>query len=304
MSQTAGLSPLHGSGSEKTTASTHKKSIRLLLGLFFSSGVALLAYRRHSLSRSGVAGTIVAGTTTLGLGGWSWGLSLIFFFVTSTFFSHFRERDKALTAEDKFSKGSQRDWLQVTANGGVATALALAHGLTTSPATHTSLQAGYAGALATATADTWATELGVLSPQPPRLITTGKQTTPGTSGGVTLLGTSAAATGALSLGFFFWLIQRGHRVRIALPSVAFISGLCGSLFDSFLGATIQAMYYCPKCQKETERRVHNCGTRTQALRGLPWVNNEVVNLLATLFGAVVAMIFNIPSQRRHKRHHV
>src|SRR5260370_1375933 len=106
MSQTAELSTLHVSGSEKTTANIHKKSVRLLFGLLFSSGVALLAYRRRSLNRSGTAGTIVAGTTTLGLGGWSWGLSLIFFFVTSTFFSHFRERDKALTAEDKFSKGS------------------------------------------------------------------------------------------------------------------------------------------------------------------------------------------------------
>src|SRR6266536_5296880 len=154
MSETAGLSRFFMQA--MVVANKHTESTRTLSGLLFSSAIALLAYRRRSLSRSGVAGTIVAGTTTLGLGGWSWGLSLIFFFVTSTFFSHFREREKALTAADKFSKGSQRDSLQVTANGGVATALALAHGFTI-PDTQSSLQAGYAGALATATADTWAT---------------------------------------------------------------------------------------------------------------------------------------------------
>lgn len=293
MSETARISPLRIFTSARTVANKHTKSNRTLLGLLFSSMIALLAYKRRSLNRSGVAGTIVAGTTTLGMGGWAWGLSLIFFFVTSSFLSHFREREKANTAADKFSKGSQRDWLQVAANGGVATALALGHGATTSPMLRSLAQAGYVGALATANADTWATELGVLSPHTPHLITTGQKTTPGTSGGVTLLGTGAAAAGALSLGFFFWLIQRKHRAKLALPFVAFISGLSGSLFDSFLGATVQAMYYCPACDKETERRVHNCNTMTQPLRGLPWMNNDVVNLLATLFGAITAIIINI-----------
>src|SRR5205085_9892042 len=102
-------------------------------------------------------------------------------------------------------------------------------------------QAGYVGALATATADTWATELGVLSPQQPRLITTGKHVAPGTSGGITLLGTTAAALGAFALGLVFWLLQRCQRSLIALPLTALVSGLAGSIVDSLLGATVQAM---------------------------------------------------------------
>ncbi|MBV9231328.1 MAG: DUF92 domain-containing protein [Chloroflexi bacterium] len=266
---------------------------RLLLGLLFSSGVGLLAYQRRSLSRSGVVGAVITGTTTVGLGGWTWGLSLIFFFVSSSLFSHFRAKDKALTAADKFSKGSQRDIGQVAANGGLATMIALGYGLSKSPVIKESLQAGYVGALATATADTWATELGVLSPQPPRLITTGEVTTPGTSGALTLLGTGAASAGAAALGLAFWLLQSCRRASNHLPLIALASGLIGSLFDSLLGATVQAIYFCPTCAKETERHVHNCGTRTHPLRGLPWVNNDVVNFLATLLGALVAMLMHL-----------
>ena len=41
-----------------------------------------------------------------------------------------------------------------------------------------------------------------------------------------------------------------------------IAGLGGALFDSVLGATVQATYYCDACRKETERPVHSCGRET------------------------------------------
>jgi uncharacterized protein (TIGR00297 family) len=264
--------------------------LRLLLGLFCSGTIGLLAYRRRSLSRSGMAGAVLTGTTTFGLGGWSWGLSLIFFFVSSSFLSHFRDRDKTGIAIDKFSKGSQRDLGQVIANGGIATLLALSYGSTSSTALRNILQAGYVGALATATADTWATEVGVFSRQQPRLLTTGKPVPAGTSGGVTLLGTGASAAGAFFLGLVFWLLQRWRRTSPPLPLIAFMSGLLGSLFDSLLGATVQAIYYCSACDKETERQIHSCGTKTRLRRGLHWMNNDVVNFLATVVGGLVAMV--------------
>src|SRR6266568_1356779 len=108
------------------------REIRVLLGLLFSTAISLLAHRRRSLSSTGIAGAIITGTTTFGLGGWSWGLSLIFFFVSSSIFSHFRAPDKAHTAADKFSEGGQRDIGQAAANGGIATLLALGYGLTSS----------------------------------------------------------------------------------------------------------------------------------------------------------------------------
>ena len=300
------------------------KVTRLVSGLLLSSTIGLLAYRRQSLNRSGVVGAIITGTTTCGLGGWSWGFALIFFFLSSSLLSHFREQDKEKTAADKFSKGSQRDLAQVAANGGVATALALAYGLNTSPTPRALLRAAYIGTLATATADTWATELGVLSAQQPRLITTGKPTTPGTSGGITALGTGAAALGAFALGLVFWLLQGNldermvddrvmedhatedrkglpYPIRWALPIIALFSGLIGAMFDSVLGATVQAMYYCPHCEKETERRIHSCGTRTIPLRGIPWMNNDVVNFLATLVGGLSALILSLPFLPRSQR---
>lgn len=266
---------------------------RLLLGLLFSAAVALLAYRRRSLNASGVFGAIAAGTTTVGLGGWSWGLSLIFFFVSSSAFSHFREREKERIATDKFSKGARRDIWQVAANGGTAMLLSAAHGASNSPEWRALLRAGYAGALAAATADTWATELGVLSREPPRSIISGEPVAPGTSGGISTTGTLAAAVGALALGTFFWGTERFRRSLAALPLIASLSGLAGSLVDSLLGATLQAIYYCPLCQAETERQIHHCGTVTIPLRGLRWLNNDGVNLLATLAGSATAMLLHM-----------
>src|SRR5579884_1252335 len=113
----------------------------LLLGFLLSSGIGLLAYKRKSLSRSGIVGATATGTAIFGMGGWRFALTLIFFFISSSLWSHFRARDKAQTAADKFSKGAQRDIAQVVANGGVATLMALGYGSSRSAAVSEALQA-------------------------------------------------------------------------------------------------------------------------------------------------------------------
>ena len=275
---------------------------RGIFGLLGSSLISLLAYRRRSLSRSGTVGAIATGTSIAAVGGWSWSLTLIFFFVSSSLLSHFRANAKASIAEDKFSKGSQRDLSQVIANGGVAVLMTLGAGLSRSERVHDVFEAGFVGAFATANADTWATEIGTLNTRPPRLITSGKPVAPGTSGGLTLLGTSATIAGAFSLGLFHWLLRdmphRPQRRTLMIIPIATVSGIMGSLFDSFLGATIQATYYCPQCHKETERRIHNCGTPTTLVHGIPWIDNDVVNFAATLFGSIVAILCKLSGVMR------
>ncbi len=274
------------------------------LGFLLSAAIGLLAYQRDSLSKSGVVGAIITGTAIFGFGGWTWGLVLIAFFVSSTLLSHFRQTDKTAMAE-KFAKGERRDLAQTLANGGFGALLAVAVFLLIDlpgkprlgNPLYVYLTLAYFGAIASANADTWATELGVLSRTPPRLITTGKPVAPGTSGGVTWYGTVAALAGSAFIGVAaFVLIQgaalatRGTLLLSDLPLIwiASLAGLVGSLFDSLLGATLQAMYWCDTCDKETERRVHTCGTHTQPLRGWPWLNNDAVNFVSSVVGGLLA----------------
>jgi len=67
--------------------------------------------------------------------------------------------------------------------------------------------------------------------------------------------------------------------------------LLGALFDSLLGATVQAIYYCPACQKETERNpMHSCGTQTTQIRGWKWLDNDLVNFACGAFGVMVLIV--------------
>jgi len=264
----------------------------LLFGLLLSGAIGLVAERRGSLTKSGAAGAVITGTTIFGFGGLSWGLTLIYFFLSSTLLSHFKASEKAQVAEEKFSKGSRRDIWQALANGGVGTLAALGYGLGQRSPGPTPLLAAFIGAMATANADTWATEVGTLSKAPPRSILTGQPVPPGTSGGVTLLGTSAAVAGAATVGAVAEALGAARQTPLGgrLPLLGLIGGLAGALIDSVLGATVQAMYWCPRCQQETERSIHHCGEETLMRRGLPWLGNDGVNFLSTAAGALLALL--------------
>ncbi|MBI3942634.1 MAG: DUF92 domain-containing protein [Chloroflexi bacterium] len=273
---------------------------QLILGLGLSLVIAAAGYRGQSLSSSGALGAVLIGTTIFGFGGWIWGWLLIAFFITSSGWSHYRAQAKSTVAE-KFSKGSRRDIGQVFANGGWAALVALAYAVTLrNPslfALHPLLFGAFLGTIGTVTADTWATEIGVLSRHTPRLITTWSRVPPGTSGGITALGTLAALVGALTIGVLgvalIFLLPAATTSQTLSPGqlllCATMGGLAGSLFDSWLGATIQVMYYCPACQKETERRIHRCGSSTLFTRGWRWLDNDWVNLISSIFGSMVGL---------------
>jgi len=267
---------------------------QVVLGLALSALVGGLGYWRRALSASGVLGAVVVGTAIFGLGGWVWGLLLITFFVSSSWLSHYRQAVKERIT-DKFAKGSRRDLGQALANGGLGAALAVAFAIKPDPL----FFAAFLGVMGAANADTWATELGVLSQVRPRLITNGEEVPAGTSGGVTWLGVWASAAGALLIGAMATaLTQAASLVRgsgwqteaVAYPLLAVTGGLAGSLFDSLLGATAQRVYFCDYCEKQTERRVHSCGKRTRPARGWGWLNNDVVNLAASAAGGLAAAL--------------
>jgi hypothetical protein len=196
--------------------------------------------------------------------------------------------------EEKFSKGHRRDAAQVLANGGIA-GLCVLLGQFFPGAFWPWL--AFSGALAAANADTWATELGVLSKLPPRSIRTAKVVEPGDSGGVSWLGLLAATGGSLliaGLAVLPWpglSAESGLVTRGLVILLITLAGLGGSLVDSLLGATVQVIYTCPACGKETERHpLHRCGTKTVYKRGWLWMNNDAVNAFCTSSGVIIVLV--------------
>lgn len=257
--------------------------MQLTIGLLLGAFIALLAWWAGALSPSGAWAAALTGGLVFGLGGLPWAVLLLVFFVSSSLLSQAFARRKAAVNE-KFSKGSRRDWGQVLANGGLGAFLAVIYGLRPDLIW---LWPAFAGAMAAVNADTWATELGVLSKAPPRLIITGKTVERGTSGGVTWLGTLSSLAGAALVGLAAaWFTPQVSSLTVI--GLVALGGLAGSLCDSALGATAQAIYYCPTCQKETERHpTHLCGTPTVQVRGWRWLNNDLVNFICSLVGAAI-----------------
>lgn len=232
--------------------------------MLVAGAAALAAWRAGSLTAGGAAAGWLVGALVVIGAGWAGGAVLAAFFVSGSV----------------VSSGERRNQRQVLANGGPAAAGALL-GM---------LEPGLGlwivtGSLAGAAADTWATGIGARSPTPPRLLFFGRRVAPGTSGGMTPLGTAGAAAGASFVAAVGALAGRAP----ALLPLGTLVGFAGMVADSALGALWQGRFRCVVCNEETERRVHRCGARTEHAGGLRWLDNDAVNLGATLFAAVLAL---------------
>lgn len=258
------------------------ENIQLTLGLTMAAFIAILTFYLHFISASGAVGTFLLGTVVFGVGGWKFSLPILTFFILSSLLSRLGKTEKKKLAQT-FQKSSRRDIGQVLANGGLAGLIVLIWNFHQSDIWF----ALYLGALGSVTADTWATEIGFFSKKIPRLILNFNPVPPGTSGGLTALGSAAAVVGAATIAAAGWLSSPDSRAPGLLFLLVVVAGLFACMFDSLLGATIQAQFQCPQCQKITEKTVHCQNVQTDHISGCLLIENDLVNFLASIFGVLI-----------------
>jgi len=257
--------------------------VSAVLDLGIVIAFALTAIFLKAIDGRGFIASTAVGYTVLMGGGPGWFVIVAVFFVLGVGFTWYKYeyKEKLGSAQEK---GGARNWPNILANGGLASLFALCE-LTLGGHLFGVL---FLGCISTSAADTVATELGLLNEGNPRLITNPTKTVPpGTSGGVTPLGFTGALLASVVIGvmaLFLRIIPAGPVVIL----VCAVGGLVGAAFDSLLGAKVQRKGYCPVCLRETES-LHHCGEKTVVTSGLPFLENNLVNLTATFVGALAAL---------------
>lgn len=245
---------------------------KLLLGFTASTLIGFIAYTAQLLTKSGFFAVLFIGTMICCFGPWITWLLMILFFISSGCI-HLLKKDLSFKTMDSITnKGNTRDGWQVLANSLPALFCIVIFYFTNNQLFLIAYVSGIAGA----TADTWASEIGILSKQTPRSVTTFKPVASGLSGGVSLLGLTASFLGSLLIAFVFGLF---YSTSFLIP---LICGVLGCLFDSFLGATLQVKYRCTICGKLIEKRYHH-QLLTKKVSGISWLSNDWVNFLSGIF---------------------
>ncbi|KFK26241.1 hypothetical protein AALP_AA8G221700 [Arabis alpina] len=276
--------------------------LRLIIAVFVSSLIAFRSYKRKSLDLSGgIAGFLVM-TIHLTAGFRFGALLLVFFFTSSMLTKVGEEKKRRVDAE--FKEGGQRNWVQVLCNSGIASVLVVIacsftgwqdKCLDSKESTIvTALLGGIIGHYACCNGDTWSSELGVLSNSQPRLITTLKPVKKGTNGGVTKAGLLAAVAAGTTVGLtfvIFGLFTARCANDVALKQlliipVSALAGLCGSLIDSILGATIQFSGFCSVRNKV----VGKPGPTVKKISGVDILDNNGVNFVSILLTSFLTSV--------------
>jgi len=207
--------------------------------------IGALTYYRGALDFLGSLFMVIMGLIIIVTAGFNWLLLIFLFLILGMLFTRYKHQYKK---EIGVYEG-KRTAKNVISNGIVAFVMASFGNY-----------AGFIGAVATATADTLASEIGVA--KTPRLITNLKKVSPGTDGGISILGTAAGILGAGIIGIAAYLLHIFPDPFVTLK-ISIIAGTVGCFMDSILGAVLERRNY---------------------------LNNEHVNLLATLTGAFLGIL--------------
>lgn len=210
----------------------------LLLGLF--------TYMRRILDAKGSVLAAVLGVLLIIWSDFFWFLMMLTFLFASYWVTMWKYSRKAEIGLGEGEKG-ERGIVNVLANGIIPFSIAVFSGPLND------ISAGLPGllflvAISVATADTFASEIGVLANNPRLITSPGTIVEPGVNGGVTAMGNIAAFAGALIVSLVGLALMTDifmgssiHQLKAGIPIVVvpIVLGWLGCQLDSVLGATLQ-----------------------------------------------------------------
>ena len=254
--------------------------------------MATRAVKKKSLTVSGAFAGVVVGFVIISCG--LRGLTLFWFYLTGTWATKYRLALK-IKYDATLQSHTSRGVSQVLCVSAIACALAVWHAvvfgaehpfrMTDQPAA-TRISCALVAHHSTSLADTWASELGILSDHRPFLVTQPwRKVPPGTNGGVTMAGLVFSLLGGTAVGLFTVLMDYISGLEpdvycINLIAFATVSGLLGSVIDSLVGATMQATYW--DSEKKLVYHADSIKPRSaQIICGANILTNEQVNLVST-----------------------
>lgn len=262
--------------------------INLCLMVIAAGFFCYLTVRRRSLNLGGAITASLLGILVVLSAGAVWLLPLFLFFASSSLIG--RLFPTKATAGDAKHK-QPRDATQVLANGAIYGLIALC--LYQSPDVLYLMWSRWEFLLlvvaSVATADTWSSEIGQYYRQPTWDIARWRRVPAGLSGGISIAGTLAGLGGAAFIAVTgFWLLPYPSLSQVILITAL---GFGGMLLDSVLGALLQATFKDPK----TEALSDVCPPEGTHASGLRWMTNDLVNFLAILLIAAIAMFIPYPT---------
>lgn len=203
----------------------------ITLGL---TGLSVFAYAVRALDLLGAVASFFLGLEVALLGGISWLVLMTIFPVLGVLATRIGYRRKAERRVAE-AAGGERGVGNVLGNG-LGPALAALAILFAPLVPERAAALAFATALAAVTADTLASEIGVLSQRARRVLPPFGALPAGTNGAVSLAGQVAALVGAFVIAFAaLFLLQ----LPISLAWIPLLGGFLGCQLDSFLGATLE-----------------------------------------------------------------
>lgn len=255
-------------------------NLSFYLYMFASVGILWYGLQRRWLTADGVVAAILTAATLHALGGLWIALSLHAFYLLGSYVSKIRNERKREAERCQEGSGA-RNWMQVVCNSLPACILVWCRYFFADQAQIFSLLAY--GIFAAAAADTFSSELGMLSRSKVFSILTGRRMRRGVSGGVSWIGLLAGGIGGFMLALLAWP-EFGFRGVLFVTAM----GVAGTLIDSVLGALVQRKY------RAADGGFSDKPTRIGELpvRGIAWISNNAVNLISLCLVAVIGVVLN------------
>lgn len=259
----------------------------ILLVILVSLGISIYTYKLNKITIDGASFLFIILSSLYITGGLLFYSSFLVFILSNTFLMDYKKDEKEGLLKIHKKIENKIDISQIASNGIPALIMAMLYLLSKNDI----FVVAFLIAVAGATANMFAYEIGATSKKEPVLITSFKPIRRGISGGVTWFGILASFLGSLLITIIFILFNINYINNLILINalIILLCGLLCSIFDSLFGSLLQPVYIDYETGLLTE--VDNANDiDNKQVKGYRFFGNNLIKFITLFFVAIIYIV--------------